>query len=187
MKINTFLTSITAFMLSAAIITYPIISQAKQISLYDQPSQNAKVIGTADLSAGIIPIYTPPNGSEWIKIADPRNGNVGWAKASDIKSTPSTNQIIQVVDKPKTNDEISKEYINKISAEQQEIQKSLQNMFKDVNDLLHHEWKWWGSQNIFPPSNVQPNNAQPTQGTPNQQVSPQPSTTTTNPSTTQPH
>ena len=192
MKTKTFLTSFTSLALTVEILIYPVISQATQISLYDQPGQNAKVIGTADLSKGIIPIYVPPNGGEWIKIADPNNGNVGWAKYSDLKSAPvltqkiitdtqpGTNQVTPGRNPSKTSDDLSKEYVNKINADQQAVLQNFQNMLKDVNDLLHHEWKWWGEQNVFPPSNSQPNsvmpgNAQPVQAVPNQQVNPQPS------------
>jgi SH3-like domain-containing protein len=61
------------------------ISLAKDINLYDQPDEKAKVIGTVDLSAGIIPILTPKEGS-WIKVADPRNGNVGWIKSNEMNA-----------------------------------------------------------------------------------------------------
>lgn len=63
---------------------FSLTSVAKTINLYEAPKDNNnKVIGTADSEAGIIPIFTP-QGSSWIKIADPRNGNVGWAKSSDL-------------------------------------------------------------------------------------------------------
>lgn len=58
---------------------------AKEINLYEQPKADAKVLGKVDLTAGIIPIYTPDQ-SEWVKVADPRNGNVGWVKTTDLNS-----------------------------------------------------------------------------------------------------
>ena len=57
---------------------------AKNINLYDQPLDNAKVVGSVDLAAGIIPIYTPKDNTAWVKVADPRNGNVGWVKSADM-------------------------------------------------------------------------------------------------------
>lgn len=57
---------------------------AKTINLLADPNDSAKVTGTIDLSAGIIPIFTPKDGV-WVKVADPRNGNTGWVKSSDLK------------------------------------------------------------------------------------------------------
>jgi Bacterial SH3 domain len=62
------------------------ISYAKDVNLYDQPQNAAKVIGTIDAAQGIIPIFTQPNG-EWLKVGDPRNGNVGWVKTSELNAT----------------------------------------------------------------------------------------------------
>lgn len=64
----------------------PVISHANTINMYDAPKADAKISGTIDLSAGIIPIYSPKN-SDWIKVADPRNGNTGWVKNSEIKDS----------------------------------------------------------------------------------------------------
>lgn len=61
------------------------ISFAEQIKLYEEPKTDSKVVGTFDLSTRVIPIYTPNTG-DWIKIADPNNGNLGWVKISDLKS-----------------------------------------------------------------------------------------------------
>lgn len=56
---------------------------ANEIAIYDQPNTTSKVVGKVDLSAGVIPIYSPTN-SDWMKVGDPRNGNVGWIKTSDL-------------------------------------------------------------------------------------------------------
>jgi SH3-like domain-containing protein len=62
---------------------------AKNINLYDQPKADAKVIATIDPTTGIVPIYTPKQ-SEWAKVGDPTNGNVGWVKSSDLASAAKT-------------------------------------------------------------------------------------------------
>lgn len=64
----------------------PAISDAAIVNLREQPTDLSKIIGTADLSAGVIPIYSPRN-SQWIKIADPSNGNTGWIKSSELKDS----------------------------------------------------------------------------------------------------
>ncbi len=72
----------TYFLTSAAFI-FTSIAYAKNVTMYEQPQADAKVVGTADLTTGIIPIFTPKPG-DWIKIADPRNGNVGWVKSNEL-------------------------------------------------------------------------------------------------------
>lgn len=74
------------FVTMLTIFFIPALSLANSINLYDAPRDQAKVTGTIDLSTGIIPIFTPKN-SSWVKVADPRNGNTGWVKASDLKDS----------------------------------------------------------------------------------------------------
>ncbi len=56
---------------------------AKNVNLYEQPKTDAKVVGVIDPAAGIVPIYTPRQG-DWVKVGDPKNGNVGWVKSADL-------------------------------------------------------------------------------------------------------
>ncbi len=67
-------------------VSLPCVALASSINLHEAPNDTSKVTGTVDLSAGIIPIYTPEN-SQWIKVADPRNGNTGWVKNSELKDS----------------------------------------------------------------------------------------------------
>lgn len=61
------------------------------INLYDQPKNDAKAIGSIDTNTGIIPIYAPKG--DWVKVGDPRNGNVGWIKTQDFKNLGNVNSI----------------------------------------------------------------------------------------------
>lgn len=76
----------TLFVVTLTIFLTPALSFANSIDLRAEPNDQAKVTGTIDLSAGIIPIYTPKD-SQWVKVADPRNGNTGWVKASALKDS----------------------------------------------------------------------------------------------------
>tara|TARA_R110000868_G_scaffold318196_4_gene578991 strand:+ start:3466 stop:4032 length:567 start_codon:yes stop_codon:yes gene_type:complete len=69
-----------------ATLLIPVVGLAATIKLYEKPSDTAKVTGTVDLSAGIIPIFTPEN-SPWIKVANPQNGETGWVKNTDLKDS----------------------------------------------------------------------------------------------------
>jgi len=56
---------------------------AKTINLYSEPKTDSKVTGTVNTENGVTIVYTPKSG-EWIKIANPANGDVGWVKLSDL-------------------------------------------------------------------------------------------------------
>lgn len=143
-------------MVSVIILSLPVTVLAKEISLYDQPKSDAKAIGTIDLSTGIIPIYTPKEGG-WVKIGDPKNGNVGWVKSSDLHSagtsqsiftftqsidnkTPTTYRIIQFGQPTNLTPEQTKTLVKQVQIEQQEMQKSMQNMMRDMDQLFYNDW-----------------------------------------------
>ncbi len=153
------------WMVSSIILIIPMTVFAKEISLYDQPKSDAKAVAAIDLSAGIIPIYTPKEGN-WVKIADPRNGNVGWVKSSDLNSagtsqsifsftqsidnkTPTTYRIIQFGQPTKLTPEQTKTLVNQMQTEQQEMQKSMQNMMRDMNQLFYNDWHFMHNE-TFP-------------------------------------
>jgi hypothetical protein len=120
---------------------------AKTIQLFDEPKKEAKVVGTLDSDVGIISIYTPKN-SEWIKVADPRNGNVGWIKSTDmngtrmnfnVTSTGNGGQNYQIIQygnaKPLTPEQI-KQMHDREAAFQRDMQKMMHDMFYD----FPHPW-----------------------------------------------
>lgn len=155
--------SLVMSVLSSALLALSMNAFAQSISMYDQPAANAKVVGTADLATGVIPIFTP-KASDWIKIADPRNGNVGWIKSSDLtkaktntgsvvftqkiisgESAPGTYQVLQFGTPRLTNDE-AKDLINKVQRDQQMIQNSFQNMMQNMNNLFQYQMNQWNAQ-----------------------------------------
>jgi hypothetical protein len=124
-------------------------AMAKEVTMYDQPSVGSKVVGKADLAIGIIPIYTPKS-SDWVKIADPRNGNVGWVKYSDMNMPhtsfsftqrymsddksggkgPITYQVIYG-EPPKLSAE-QLQTLQRMQSQQQMMQKSMQKLVQDM-------------------------------------------------------
>jgi hypothetical protein len=64
------------------------LAYADSVSLHQEPKDGSAVTASIDLTKGVVPIYTPAN-SDWIKVADPSNGNVGWIKQSDFKNANS--------------------------------------------------------------------------------------------------
>ncbi|MBX3709631.1 MAG: hypothetical protein KIT56_01660 [Gammaproteobacteria bacterium] len=149
------------------IMHLPFTAFAKEINLYDQPQSSAKIIAKIDLATGIIPIYTPKE-TGWIKVADPKNGNVGWAKSNDLSSigasqttltftqsttthhhkSPITYQIIQF-GQPKTlTAEQTQSMIKEAQMQQQAIQKSMRNMLRDMDQLFYNNWHFMHAEHF---------------------------------------
>lgn len=193
---------ILTLLASFLFITLPAL--AKEINLYDQPTTNAKVVATVDPAVGIIPIFSPKNG-DWIKIGDPRNGNVGWVKTSDLKSIkgpvtftqkvtntengPQAYQIIQYGQTP----QLTNEQIQKIQQQQQlfqqSVQKIIQDMMNDMNNLFpagfsQHDFNVMNGSGNFPlivPIIVVPEKSTQQQKQPLKHPTPAPTSTTVNP------
>ncbi|MCL5260743.1 MAG: SH3 domain-containing protein [Gammaproteobacteria bacterium] len=73
------------FILSVFILSVIFSSAfAKDINLYEKPDTQAKVIATISSDSQIIPIIYADK-KDWVKIANPKNGDVGWAKVNELK------------------------------------------------------------------------------------------------------
>jgi hypothetical protein len=143
---------------------------AKNINLYDQPNTTAKVVGSINESAKLVPIFTNKAG-DWMKVGDPTNGNVGWVKVSDFNNSgngatsagfsiseetvntpngPKTYRTIQFA-QPEDNAQ-TQLAIKHLVEQQQAIMQNSQRMFNDVykqmNDLYKSNPAAFGS---FPP------------------------------------
>ncbi len=152
------LNSIVALSVAALAFGFSSNSLAKSINLYDQPKADGKVINTVDSNAGIITIFKPKEG-EWVKVADPRNGNVGWAKLADLKGVGLQFNIIQggngahsyQIIEYDGNTALTPEQINKVNKQmqvqqqviqqrQQVIQDSVNKMMNDIFNTMHQYW-----------------------------------------------
>ena len=127
---------------------------AKNINLYDQPKNDAKVVGTIESTNTMVPIFSDKTGN-WMKVGDPKNGNVGWIRVSDVtnaksdnnvsgfsmteqtidtKNGPTTYRTIQFGNGTPANPESAQAIIQKIQSQQSLIQQQTQ---KAYNDLYH--------------------------------------------------
>lgn len=71
------------------IISHP--THAKTLELRKSPNNQAKVVAKLESGEKLIPIFVPHKRSDWIKVADKSNGNVGWVKLKELEgqATPS--------------------------------------------------------------------------------------------------
>jgi hypothetical protein len=125
----------------------PLNASAKEITIYDQPLSIAKPVGKVDLSAGVIPIFSHKPG-DWVKVGDPRNGNVGWARSSELGNANISFSIIQSTDSknkssstyrviefgtPSKSD--ANEKMMQIMQQQENAQKA---MYKAIQDMMNN-------------------------------------------------
>lgn len=123
------------------------ISMAKIINLYDQPKTDAKVIGTLDSTVGMVPIFTPKE-SDWMKVGDPKNGDVGWIKTADLADNngslstamsvtqktvnssngPKTYQVVKLGTPKTMSPEEKQALLLKIQTQQREMEQAAQKM-----------------------------------------------------------
>ena len=66
---------------------------ANSIKLYEKPKDSSHVIQTLKAGTQLLPIYYPKQG-DWIKVANPTNGDVGWVKVSDLNGETTTNGVV---------------------------------------------------------------------------------------------
>lgn len=141
--------SFSTFFITAIAVVTTSTCLAKNINLYDQPTAQAKIVGTIDPANGIVPIFTPKAG-DWIKIGDPHNGNVGWVKSSDLAHAgPISNgftftqsitnngaapesYVMHFGAPPHMTPEQSAAFFKQIQTQQSAIQKDMQNMVQDI-------------------------------------------------------
>lgn len=146
----------TLISLSIAFLTALLTSTifAKDINLYDQPKNDAKIVGVINSEKGIIPIFTPKDNS-WVKVADPKDGNVGWIKSDDLNmngsnfsfkiinsgSGPEGYQIIQLghpTFTPQQTQNMLKQIVQYQATVQKDLQKMMQNLFDNSQKVGFH-------------------------------------------------
>lgn len=156
---------IKKLILACVLSVFAACSFAETIDLYDQPKNDAKVVGKIDASTGIMPIYTPKEGG-WVKVADPSNGNVGWVKQIDLNkvsnsSVSFTQQIIKdgkasavqlfqfgQPQKPLTPQQ--KAWFDKLQKNQEIIEQRLQGASQQMLREMQSIFQWNDSPNTAP-------------------------------------
>lgn len=127
------------------------VAMAKVVNLYDQPKVDSKVITTVETKNGVIVIYTPKD-TEWVKVADPKNGNVGWVKSADLGGVGMHVNVMQTGDGGTGYQVIqysgptvlTKEQIatmtKQMQMRQQMIQQDMNKMVTDIYNNIRENW-----------------------------------------------
>lgn len=153
-------------LLSAAILSLvATYSFAQAIELYDQPKNDAKVVGKIDASTGIMPIFTPKDGG-WVKVADPTNGNVGWVKQSDLNKVSNSSvsftqqfikdgkasavQLFQFGQPQKSLTPQQKAWLEQLQKNQQIIEQKLQGASQQMLREMQSIFQWNSAPNTAP-------------------------------------
>lgn len=126
---------------------------AKSISLYDQPKEG-KPIGTLDSEVGVISIFTP-KGSSWVKVADPRNGNVGWVKSADLSDAKISMNLINASENKQHYQRVqlgqpSAQMMQLMQQQHRDLQQMMQNFFNEANQDLFGLSSWSNAAPIMP-------------------------------------
>jgi hypothetical protein len=132
---------------------------ADTLNIYEKPEVNAKVITTMKSGEQLMPIFYTEK-RDWVKVANPQNGDVGWAKVSELKgpliiTKVNGNQMRQqvIVDKDKDKqprtysiiqysgtEELKPEEAQKVMKEAEErnkaMEKSMQRMRKQMQKSM---------------------------------------------------
>ena len=109
---------------------------AASINLYQDPKADAAVVGQIDPANGIMPIFTP-KGSDWVKVADPSNGNVGWIQQKDLNLPSGTSMSIQqkTIDKNGQENNLYMQMGKPVNPNSPEYKSQLQEMQKFQNNM----------------------------------------------------
>lgn len=151
-KLSTLMTALLSLTVMANV-------SAKEISLYDEPKPDAKVIGKVDITSGVVPIFTSKEG-DWMKVGDPRNGNVGWLKSSEMatpgeptsitftqkivqdKNGPRNIQLLQYGNPQKLSPEQVADFQKKMFEQQKMIQEYSQKAFEEMTNQMNKLYQW---------------------------------------------
>lgn len=142
--------------------------QNKTVPLYTNPDASSKVVMNVSQGQNFITIYQQ---KDWIKVADPQTGNVGWVKESDFNQmTTQVGPVIQhyVINQKDANgknqqyvvtevtsgsqrmsDQDAQKFIAQAQESQQQMQNDMNNMMSDmmrnINDMQKVFWHYFPS------------------------------------------
>jgi hypothetical protein len=149
--------SLLAFVTFVAIF-FSAIVLAAQLNVYEKPEEQAKVISTIKSGDQVMPIFYTEK-RDWVKIANPKNGEVGWVKVKELQGpliitnvsgnvmqqqivtdnakNPQVYSIIQYSGPKELKPEEAQEMAKKMQQQQRDMEVSMQQMQKHMQQMIH--------------------------------------------------
>ena len=146
----------------AIIAMYTTVVFAAALHLYEKPDKGAKIIATLESGAQLMPIFYTKQG-DWVKVANPQNGDVGWAQVSELKGPmvitqvngtetrqqiivekdeqPQVYSIIQYSGPQKLQPAEAKKLIQNMEKRNKEVQESMQKMQEQMQKVMSDMFK----------------------------------------------
>ena len=146
----------------AIIAMYTTVSFAAALRLYEKPDKGAKVVATLESGAQLMPIFYTEKG-DWVKVANPQNGDVGWAQVDELKGPmvitqingaetrqqiivekdkqPQVYSIIQYSSPQKLQPAEAKKLIQDMEKRNKDMQESMQKMQEQMQKIMSDMFK----------------------------------------------
>lgn len=119
-------------------LLFTLTVSATTLTVYEQPDEKAKVTFSVDSGEALIPIIQK---GQWLKVANPKDGNVGWIKTATISDdkTPKVYRMIEYRHAAK----LKPEEVDKLIAQMQQrqelfdrqMQVMMQSMFNSMRAM----------------------------------------------------
>lgn len=130
-------------------------SVAHALDLYEQPNNKSKVIATISKGQPLIPIYFQ---NDWVKVADPSNGNVGWVNRKTLSDEGYPTFQVKTFGKETKNGNMQGYQIIQYSSGAQPLdQKQMDAMIKsfqiqesDMQKQMHQAFEAWSQPILVP-------------------------------------
>jgi hypothetical protein len=69
---------------SLFLVLLSVVTLAATLNVYEKPEEHAKIIASMKSGEQLMPIFYTEK-RDWVKVANPKNGDVGWVKVGELK------------------------------------------------------------------------------------------------------
>lgn len=149
------------YLLAVILMAFTSLVFATTINVYEKPDEKSKVITTLQSGDQLMPIFYTEK-KDWVKVANPKNGDVGWAKVTELKGpviitnvngtvmrqqiiaddkNPQVYSVVQYSGPKELKPEEVQAMTKKMQAEQQAMEASMQQMQKHMQLMMQDMFK----------------------------------------------
>jgi hypothetical protein len=150
------------YFLSLFFTFFIVTTFASGLDIYEKPEDGAKVMTTIKEGERVIPIFYTEK-KDWVKVANPKNGDVGWAKANALQGPvvvtnisdstvqqqivvgkekePRVYSVVQYSGPREMKPEEAKKMIKEYEERQQAVHASMQRMQEEMQQIMQNMFK----------------------------------------------